>query len=180
MVEAIIAPIGGHGSDNISELYASDLILNTKIEYDEGGKFPVGNDYRTLGIVLDPYNYGTTTVASASALSAMKTMVVTGNTGNFTTDELIYGQTSGAIGRVVSWDSVAKKISYVQTSGENYKAFSAGENILTSVSGTGATVSTLGNPDVAKNTGKIIYLENRLAIIRALDQIDSITFVILF
>ena len=50
-------------------------MTNTSIASTEGsGDFVVDQDFRRVGIVLNPYNYGTTTVATASTLSALKAM----------------------------------------------------------------------------------------------------------
>lgn len=56
----IISPIGGHGSDPVSELYADKVAINTQIRGTEGtsvnarGYIPANTDFRTISILKDP------------------------------------------------------------------------------------------------------------------------------
>ena len=109
IVTPIIGPPGGHGYNAINELGGFYVMTNTSIASTEGsGDFVVDQDFRRVGIVLNPYNYGTTTVATASTLSALKSMTFDASPtpGTFVHDEIITGGTSGAKGKVVHWDSV--------------------------------------------------------------------------
>ena len=61
-IEVVLPPAGGHGSDHETELNGKRVMTNIRLTYSEGqGDFPVDNDFRRIGIVADPYNYGTTT-----------------------------------------------------------------------------------------------------------------------
>lgn len=179
---AIIEPQGGHGADAVEELGGFYTMMNTRLEYADGtGDFPVTNDYRRIGIVRDPYDFGTTTVATASTLRANKTVTLAvGATGTFSVDETITGGTSGAIGRVVDWDATNRIVRYYQSTSENFIAFTTGETITGGTSGATGTSSTLGNPEVQPDTGDIIYVEQRRPITRASDQVESISLVIEF
>ena len=56
----IISPIGGHGSDAISELYADKILIDTQIRGTEGtsvdgkGYIPANTDFRTISLLKDP------------------------------------------------------------------------------------------------------------------------------
>ena len=105
IVTPIIGPPGGHGYNAVDELGGFYVMTNTSIASTEGGgDFVVDQDFRRVGIVLNPYNYGTTTVATASTLSALKSMTFDASPtpGTFVHDEIITGGTSGAKGKVVS------------------------------------------------------------------------------
>ena len=178
----VISPQGGHGSDAVEELNAFYVIMNTRLEYADGsGDFVVNNDYRRIGLIRDPFNYGTTTIASAATLSAAKTITLnSGVTGSFSSDELITGATSGAQARVIDWNSSTRVLKYYQTSAENFKAFQTSETITGSTSGAFGTSSALGNPEVQPTSGDIIYVEQRRPIIRAADQVESISLIVEF
>ena len=63
-VEVIMSPEGGHGADLANEFFAKRVMTNIRLTYAEGsGDFPVDNDFRRIGIIQDPFNYGTTTVS---------------------------------------------------------------------------------------------------------------------
>ena len=72
---AVIGPKAGFGADPREDLKAHYVTLNVRLVYADGqGDFIVGNDFRQIGIIRNPYNYGTTTVATAETLSATKSM----------------------------------------------------------------------------------------------------------
>ena len=201
-VEVIMSPEGGHGADLASEFFAKRVMTNIRLTYAEGsGDFPVDNDFRRIGIIQDPFNYGTTTVASASTLRGTAALKLTGS-GDFTIDEEITQTVSGgtAKGRVVSWDSTNGILKYFQspdlhTHNGKVLAFDHATNNVT-----GATSSTArpidanqdtaladisftdgkANPEIAPNSGDIVYIENRRQITRAADQIEDIKLVIEF
>lgn len=180
--EAIIEPFGGHGFDAEEELGGYYVIMNTRLEYDDGsGDFPVSNDYRRIGVIRDPLNYGTTTVATASTLTATKSIILaTGVTGTFAVDELITGGTSGATGRVVDYNATTRVLRYYKSSAENFEPFVVGETITGGTSGAVGTSESLGNPEAEPNSGDIIYVEQRRPITRASDQVESISLVVEF
>ena len=201
-VEVIMSPEGGHGADLAAEFFAKRVMTNIRLTYAEGsGDFPVDNDFRRIGIIQDPFNYGTTTVASASTLRGTSALKLTGS-GDYTIDEEITQTVSGgtAKGRVVSWDSTNGILKYFQspdlhTHNGKVLAFDHASNNVT-----GATSSTArpidgnqdtaladisftdgkANPEIAPNSGDIVYIENRRQITRAADQIEDIKLVIEF
>ena len=201
-VEVIMSPEGGHGADLAAEFFAKRVMTNIRLTYAEGsGDFPVDNDFRRIGIIQDPFNYGTTTVASASTLRGTAALKLTGS-GDYTIDEEITLNVTGgtAKGRVVSWDSTNGILKYFQspdlhTHNGKVLAFDHASNNVT-----GATSSTArpidanqdtaladisftdgkANPEIAPNSGDIVYIENRRQITRAADQIEDIKLVIEF
>ena len=201
-VEVIMSPEGGHGADLAAEFFAKRVMTNIRLTYAEGsGDFPVDNDFRRIGIIQDPFNFGTTTVASASTLRGTAAVKLTGS-GDYTIDEEITQTVSGgtAKGRVVSWDSTNGILKYFQspdlhTHNGKVLAFDHASNNVT-----GATSSTArpidanqdtaladisftdgkANPEIAPNSGDIVYIENRRQITRAADQIEDIKLVIEF
>ena len=105
-LEVILPPQGGHGSDFETELNTKRVMTNIRLTFVENaGDFPVDNDFRRIGIIKDPLEYGTTTFATADTLSGLKSVKLTGATGNFTPDEMISQTVTGgtAKGTVVSW-----------------------------------------------------------------------------
>ncbi len=208
-LEVVLPPEGGHGSDHELELNGKRIMTNIRLTYAEGsGDFPVDNDFRRIGIIKDPYNYGTTTFATADTLTGLKAVKISGATADFIPDETISQTVTGgtAYGTVVSWtlDSGSTTngvLKYIQTTdlhtdngvvrafesnGSNAisggLSFASG-NVATSYAGQllGSTfVAGLANTEIANNSGDIIYLENRRLITRAPDQIEDIKLVIEF
>ena len=208
-IEIILPPEGGHGSDHETELNGKRVMTNIRLTYSEGsGDFPVDNDFRRIGIVADPYNWGTTTFATADTLSGLKAVKITGATADFSVDEKITQTVTGgtAYGTVVSWtldsgSTTAGVLKYIQTNDAHtdqgvVRAFeSNGSNAITGESSTasgnvdtgygsallGVTfASGLAAPEIENNSGDVIYVENRRLITRAPDQIEDIKLVIEF
>ena len=208
-LEIIMAPEGGHGSDHETELNGKRVMTNIRLTYSEGsGDFPVDNDFRRIGIISDPFNYGTTTFSTADTLSGLKALKITGASADYSVDEKITQTVTGgtAYGTVVSWtldsgSTTAGVLKYIQTNDAHtdsgkVKAFeSSGSNAITgeasTASGTvdtaygstllGVTFSSgLATPEIENNSGDVIYVENRRLITRAADQIEDIKLVIEF
>ena len=188
IITPIIGPPGGHGFNAIDELGGFYIMTNTTISGTEGsGDFVVDQDFRRVGIVLNPYNFGTTTVATASTRNALKSMTFSGTPGAFLADEVITGGTSGAKGIVVAWDSTTKILKYIQTQWTgvsatlpyNEVAFATSE-VVTSASSATGTIASLTNPEIAYYTGKGIYVEDRAPISRATDQTENIKLIVEF
>jgi len=190
IVTPIIGPPGGHGSNAVNELGGFYIMTNTTISGTEGsGDFVVDQDFRRVGIVLNPYNYNTVVVATASTLNALKSMTFSGTPtpGTFVVDEAITGGTSGAKGLVVAWDSTTKILKYIQTQWTGvsatlpYSEVAAAE-VVTSASSQTGTIATGGitNPEIAYYSGNTIYVEDRSPITRATDQTENIKLIVEF
>jgi len=188
IITPIIGPPGGHGFNAIDELGGFYIMTNTTISGTEGGgDFVVDQDFRRVGVVLNPYNYNTTTIATLSTLSALKSMTFSGTPGTFLVDEAITGGTSGAKGIVVSWDSTTKILKYIQTQWTgvsatlpyNEVAFAVAE-VVTSTSLATGTISSLTTQEIDYYSGKTIYAEDRAPISRATDQTENIKLIVEF
>lgn len=182
-VKAIISPPGGHSSSAVDELGGFYVMNNVRLEYADGsGDFPVSNDYRRIGLIRDPFNHGTTTVSSATTLSATKSLTFQsgGLSGTFATDETITGGSSSASAKVIDWNASTRVLRYYQDINTGFTAFTSSETVSGGTSSASGTVSALNNPEVAVDSGDIMYIEHRRPINRASDQIEDIKLVIEF
>ena len=206
-VEVIISPNDGHGNNSVTELGGHYVMAAVTLTQAEGDDFSTANDFRQVGIVVDPTNFGTSTVATATTRRQTYVVKLGSVSGTFEPDETITQATTGAVGKVVEWDSTLGLLYYQQenfkgygtnsTSG-GYVAFSTTAVITggtSSASGTPSdtteTVTLLNNntisltsgyanPELAADSGDIIYLENRKPIQRASDQTEDIKIIIEF
>ena len=205
-IEVVISPKNGHGNSAIAELGGHYVMSATTLTQAENDDITTSNDFRQVGLVVDPTNYGTSTVASAT--TARQTSVVKGTTsGTFEADEQIVQTSTGAVGKVVEYDSDRSLLYYQQESfkgfGTNsttggYVAFSGANLITGGTSGATGTPSTdtesvtlansttlslttgYANPELQPDSGNIIYLENRKPISRSSDQTEDIKVIIEF
>ena len=207
-VSVVIGPKGGHGFNAVEELGGHYVMMATTLTAAEGDDITTENDFRKLGIVVDPNTFGTTSVASVATARLTYAVKLTSQSGTYDGDEKISQATTGAIGKVVEWDSSNSILYYTQerfgdygTNGTTggYVAFS-GANVITGAT-SGATgtpdaaadsaVTLSGgntvtfsdgyaNPELAADSGDIIYLENRKPISRSSDQIEDIKVIVEF
>ena len=187
IVTPIIAPKGGHGFNAVEELGGFYVMTNSTLSGSAGsGDFLVDQDFRRVGVVRDPFDYGTTTICSADTRNALKSVTFSGTPGTFTNDEVITGGTSGAKGLVVDYESSSKTLKYVQTewtgiaTNKNLVAFATSEIITGADSSATGTVSAVNNPEIDYYSGDIVYVENRAPILRAPDQTENIKLIIEF
>lgn len=256
----IISPNGGHGSDPVVELGGFNLMNKIKFEGDEGGTIVSSNEYRKIGIIINPIVQGSirqaqtrvgaglstlqiklaTAESSASVTSGKKLYIYSGNgkgqlrtidsfnnstkvadvteafdvlpdatsyygfiatdtvlnqclilsysgsIASITPDSVIYEGTVSsetAKGNVVQHDTVNNKI-YVTNLGKTTGAasfpFFTGATGVSVTGGPSFTPSGATGPSVAKNTGSIIYMENRTPLSRYTEQIEDIRVIIQF
>jgi len=178
---AVISPVGGHGVDAVTELGGFFTMLNVQLDGEDGaGDFPVDNEYRQLGMVLNPYDYGTTNVSTATTRIAQQSLTWTGSiTGNINVDDTITGGSSGAVAYVDSIDTDNNTIRFHQEAATGYTDFAPTETITAS-SGGSVSVTAVNDPEVDKFTGEVLYIENRSAVNRATDQIEDVKLVLEF
>jgi hypothetical protein len=185
---AIIGPPGGHGKNPIDELGAYYVMVTAKLNYDEGaGDFPVTNDFRRIGILADPQNHGSNLRANANTLTAVYSLTTANTTAAFAVDEIITGNVSGAVGKILSTtDPVvggAAETRFIQPltdANTNFIGFQVNDYITGSNSGSVGRVTAVNDPEVKLHSGTVLYVDNRRAISRSADQAESIHIVIEF
>ena len=206
-VTVIIGPKGGHGFTAIDELGGHYVMTATTITEAEGDDFSVANDFREVGLVVNPNAFGTSTVASATTARQTYAVKFATASGTFDVDEKISQASTGACGKVVEYDSSNKILYYQQERFGDYGTNSttgafvafSGANLIT-----GATSSATGAPDdgadssvdtgdstitftngfaneeIEHDSGNILYTESRRPISRASDQTEDIKLIIEF
>ena len=204
-LDVIIPPKGGHGANVLEELGGFFVMLNTSIEGKESansGDFSAVNDFRKIALLRDPTKSSSAVTSTTARLTKAIKIASSPTPGTFTIDEEINQATTGAVGKVVEWDSVNNILYYIQTIHNDAGVNSNGDlvnfsgaNVITgqSSSATGTpdtTVSTIVSdvnfasgysvPEIDHDTGDILYVENRTPITRAVDQTENIKLIIEF
>jgi hypothetical protein len=202
-INVIIPPKGGHGYDALKELGAFYVMMNKSLVGVEGtSDIGVANDFRRIGLVRNPTNYGTTTVATASTRRQIYAAVFSSVSGTFAADEEINQASTGAVGKVIEYDATNKLLYWYQTrfpdvgtdTDGNATAFSGANAITGQTSSAAATpltssstdvngvsiTSGYSTPELAADSGDIIYVEERSPITRASDQTENIKLIIEF
>ena len=181
---AVIAPKLGHGVDPITELGAFYIGLNTLLGGTDNTDLVINQDFRQVTLVKNPINYSGGAVATAPTLRGVPHLLIASgaSTSGFVIDTILTGGTSGAKAFLAEIDASAGKLYYHQNSKTGYTPFVQNETV-TGV-GTGSALlhngNALGAPEVANNSGQMIFLENRTPINRSSSQIEYIKVIIEF
>jgi hypothetical protein len=123
-LSVVLGPKNGHGSDPEYELGGKYLGISVTFANNESNTIPTQNDFRTIGILKDPYFSNVIlTIATSTGIftdnetivqsnsnatgvvvdTSTSTITVTNVTGIFVTDKIVTGSTSGATANVVSF-----------------------------------------------------------------------------
>ena len=201
-LDCIIGPKGGHGFDPHEELGGFFVILNTSFEGAEtanSGDFTTANDFRRVALIRDPKSAGA--AVSTTTLRATKAVRLDSGAGTFQSDEIITQTNTGAVGKVVQYDTANNLLFYTQTryndegvdANGNGTAFS-GINVITG-STSSATGTPTGNTETVNNvslvsgyatseldqdSGDVMYIENRAPVNRSVDQTENVKLIIEF
>jgi len=204
-LDVIIPPKGGHGANALEELGGFFVMLNTSLEGSESantGDFSAVNDFRKIVLLRDPTKNSSAVTSTTARLTKAIKIAASPTPGTFTVDEEINQATTGAVGKVVEWDSTNNILYYIQTrhsdagidSNGNLIDFS-GANAITgqSSSATGTPDTSASSPvnnvifasgysvpEIDHDTGDVLYVENRTPISRAVDQTENIKLIIEF
>jgi hypothetical protein len=172
---AIIPPKDGHGYNAIEELGGKFVMINVRLDGTESNTLTTENDFRKIGLIRDPYEYGTNTRALSSNYRQTYRYTVPAANANFSLDETV---TVGAnTATVVEWDNSNK---YLYTTKPLPKDFANATSITGSTSAATGTITAISNPGLASYSGDILYVENRSPISRATDQIEDVKLIIEF
>lgn len=192
IVRPILSPKGGHGKNIENELGAWFAIVTVRLAYNDGaGDLPNSNDYRQIVLIRDLKNADGSLAYDATRIGVKSLLlqgVVAGVGGLFQPDETITGVSGGttAVAKVVEYVASVTPgegtLYFWQDSGTGFVGFLQAMSITSDQSFATATVKTSGvvAAEVQKNSGDIIYLENRRPILRAPDQTEDIKVVVEF
>ena len=180
---AIVGPKNGFGYDPRVDLRAHYITVNASLTGNENDTFITGNEFRQLGLIRNPFNYGTTVVSSAGSLRATYSLTMSGPpaAGEFTNDAVIVGSSTGAKGIIDDYDATNGIVYYHQNETTGFTAFTASDNVkIDGSANTARNCTAVGNPGVEHDSGEVIFLENRTAVNRADDQIETVKLVLEF
>lgn len=138
VVNIIISPKGGHGSDVISELHASTVGISVDFANTENGNISVDNDYRQVGVLKDPLFANVQLTVSNTLLSGGGSGSVT----SFADDSLvIQGPANGGAFGIVS-GRLGDKL-YVSNAYGNFIVSSNNDYKLSDAAGTTTEITAV-------------------------------------
>jgi hypothetical protein len=204
-LDVIIPPKGGHGFDAIKELGGFFVMINVSLEGTETantGDFTTENDFRRIVLIRNPFSAGSAAIATTLRATKAVRFAASPTPGSFQIDEEINQTSTGAVGKVVEYDSTNRILHYIQTrfndegidANGNRTAFSGANVITGQTSGATGTPSAVASEtadqitftngyndtELDRHKGDVLYIENRAPITRAADQTENIKLIIEF
>jgi len=179
IIETPVSPVGGHGSDPMSELGCSHVMYTVEFNGSEGGLIPTDVDFHQVGLIFNP----TTTslspyVANGSVYSTTTDIIVSPGFGTYTNDEFIYQGTSSSnttfSGLVLSFNTSTNVVKVLNTSG----TITTNTTLYGQSSGTARTLLSYNTPNFVLNSGYLAFVENRTGVQRSSDGIEQFRFVL--
>ena len=189
-IDVIVPPKYGHGSNPYIELGAYKLMIHTSLKYNESSAFPTDTSYRRIGLISNPYKKGTTNIATDTYISQLYSVQFSSVSGNFQVGMGISQTSTNARGVVASWSAGSSTLSYYQDRFDGTYlgsgiSFSGSNSIVgTATSGPNITGTPISSsytlPGIEKSTGRIMYIDNRIAVNRSANQTEDIKVVVEF
>lgn len=177
-LNANVSPLFGHGSNPVTELGGSYLMVATNLEYEEGSDIITDNDYRRF-MLISNVNTPAPAIATASTLNALKSIDISNIIGTFERDEIV--QTSGgAKFIIVSIDSANDVLYYIQNSTTGVQTFTNAETITGQTSGATADIDTLNASEIQPNSGEILYIKHMRRVMRSSSLIEDVKLLVKF
>jgi hypothetical protein len=171
---AVIAPFGGHGKNALTNLFTRYLMFFSNMAQDKNQGFDVNNDYRQLGIIKAPRQYGSTYNYTSSAGSACWVVSGVANTTLFAADSIITKVDDSTRYRIVTNNGNALLLQSLDNSSPNIgSVFINDNNDLFA----GSAVTA---PTVDKYSGDLMFIDNRAAFTPTADQTVTMRTVIKF
>jgi hypothetical protein len=189
---AVLSPYGGHGSNPQKELFAKSLSLTVSLTNETSDTF-LNNDFRQLGIIKNPRIFGssdnfTSNTGNCCYVIAINNpelvdyddVIESDDGGRFIVVQKEDNNNNGVVDRIhllpiipkISSSSILTNATQEVLLGSPVE-FNNGTVIIPDM------VDYL-EPEVNNRSGEIIYLDNRIKIIRTSDQVEKIRALINF
>jgi hypothetical protein len=172
---AVISPKGGHGADAIEELGGKYVMLNVRLDGNESNTHSTANEFRQVTLVRDPYEYGTSTRALSSVYRQTFRYTIGSPSDNYTLDETVSDGANTA--KVVEWDDVNN---YLFVTLPLNQTFANAATLTGASSSATGTIVAIANSGLQPYSGELLYVENRVPIARAADQIEDVKLIVQF
>lgn len=176
-LEAIMSPVGGHGSNAALELGVKSVMISVSTSDSENNTITVVNSFRQNGLLLNPTIFGTANIANTAYIQTAEYIVVGGGIGSFTINERVYQgpdiNNSIFAGTVIDYNSSPNLLRLNNITGVPQ----TGGVLFGSDSGAQRYITIVGNPSVQPYSGYIIDYDNESSILRQSGQTELFQFI---
>lgn len=181
----ILAPKFGHGFNLAKDLVANSVMVSTKIgevESTENGIIPTGIQFRQIGLIRNPYKYGTNTaITDATAndvVSQVTTLQLSTGTDYIQGERVFQGAASNVnfAQAVVHRITTSTEIEVTGVEGE----FRTGVVLNGETSSAARFVVAITDPEFEPDSAEVLYVESLSPITRVDGQAEDIRLILQF
>ena len=175
IARGIMAPYGGHGKDPITGMFANTLMFYSNVSKDTNQGFNVNNDFRQLGIIKNPRQFGAYGNLASSLASACYVVTAFIDTTNFTQDMTVtLGDANGPVFRIVALTTTGALVQSLDN------AVPVVGNVFINAAGNTFSASGVTPPSADKYSGHLLFIDNKIAFTPTADQNVTLRTVIHF
>lgn len=174
----------GLGGDPRDDLMATSIMFNAQPTGAQDSDFLIDQDFRQVGILKNPFTEDSSVAGTAFQAAtglALKKLNLSSGIGDFSKDDLITGDASGAKAYVDDVNTSGNYLLIHQNEVTGFTNFDSDANeTITSNTG-GASVgqlSTVDNGEIDRYSGEVLYVDNRTASSRTSITTNDIKLVI--
>jgi hypothetical protein len=176
---AVISPVGGHGSDPVSELGCNHVMFSVELDGSESGNVPTDISFRQLGIIVNPELTDGST-PTGTLYNTTDLAYVSYGSNLYTIGETVYQGSSLAnstfSAEVCSFDSVNNIIYLINIVG----TYTTSQPIYGVTSGTTRILLSYTKTDFSVGSGYMMYYENRTPVQRSANGNEQLRLLLSF
>ena len=175
VARGVMAPYGGHGKDPITGMFAKTLMFYSNVSKDTNQGFAVNNDFRQLGIIKNPRQFGAYGNLASALASACYVVTAYIDTTNFTQDMAVnLGSSTGPLFRIVALTTTGCLLQSLDN------AVPVVGNVFLNPAGNTFSASGVTPPNADKYSGHMLFIDNKVAFTPTADQNVTLRTVIHF
>lgn len=175
VARGIIAPYGGHGKNPIAGMFAKKLMFYSNISKDTNQGFTVNNDFRQLGLIKNPRQFGAYGNLASNLASACYVIAGFIDINNFTKDmQVNLGASNGPVFRIVALTPTGVLLQSLDNT------VPAVGNVFINAAGNTFSASGVTAPTADKYSGNLLFIDNKVAFTPTADQNVTLRTVINF
>jgi len=174
----VMSPFGGNGSNPVEELGAKNVMISISTIGTENGYISANCSFRQDGLLLNPLQYSSNTIASNTNMIPYMSISVSSGVGNYNFNEIVYQGSS-----LTNYTFIGTMIDFNSTTGlltlNNVKGTPQNGYILYgSQTNAQRYVTNITQPNVQKYTGTLLNIDNEIPIQRIAIQTENFQYVI--
>jgi len=178
---AVIAPIDGHGSNPVKELFASTVALAVSLSDDDNTDLVLNNDFRQIGLVRNflQYGYSSSSDLFTSTTGTATFIIDVNDNSDYAIDDVITTNGGGEfrVSQLTDDGSGTYQIHLIPI----IPTISNSSILTNTTQGLSSlSINSVTNPEIDIKTGDVVYIENRSSVNRQPNQVETIKALITF